>query len=144
MADLTLPDIAKKLADIDFAMLFTRTEGGELAGRPMSNNGEVEYEGTSYYFTWADSRMVSDIEREPKVGLSFQGSKGLLPKPPIMVAVEGVAEIVRDVAAFEAHWDKSMNRWFKDGPSTPGVAMIKVVAKRIHYWDGEDEGEVKV
>ena len=25
---------------------------------------------------------------------------------------------------------------------TPGLVLIKVHAIRIHYWDGEDEGEV--
>jgi general stress protein 26 len=39
---MTLSDLAKWMRDIDFAMLSTRTEGGAIAGRPMSNNGDVE------------------------------------------------------------------------------------------------------
>ena len=34
--------------------------------------------------------------------------------------------------------------WFKDGIDTPGLVLIEVAAKRIHYWDGMDEGEVKL
>lgn len=139
---MTLKDLAKAMRDIDFAMLTTSTEDGNKAARPMSNNGEVEFDGDSYYFTWENSRIVSDIRADRQVGLTFQGNKGLFGKPPLFVSVEGDAEIIRDKAAFAAHWTSGMDRWFEQGVDTPGVAMIKVHATRIHYWDGEDEGEV--
>jgi general stress protein 26 len=144
MADLTMSDLSEKMKKIDFTMLLTHTEGGAIAGRPMSNNGDVEYQGDSYFFTWEESRTVSDIERDPKVTLSFQGNKGLLGKPPLMIAVEGAAQLIRDKKAFEAHWTPDLERWFKEGVDTKGLVMIKVHADRIHYWDGEDEGELKV
>lgn len=143
MSDLTLTDLAKKMRGVDFAMLFTTTDNGALAGRPMSNNGDVDYDGTSFYFTFEQSRTVSDIERDPKVSLSFQGSKSLLGAPPLFVAVEGVAKLIRDKSAFEAHWTKDLDRWFADGADTPGVVLIEVRAERIHYWDGEDAGEIR-
>lgn len=43
-------------------MLATHTGGGGIAMRPMSNNGEVDYDGDPYYFAWAAARMVADIE----------------------------------------------------------------------------------
>jgi general stress protein 26 len=144
MDDMTLSDLSKKMGKIDFAMLITRTESGEIASRPMSNNGEVEYDGDSYYFTWTHSRMAQDIEREPKVGLSFQGKGGLLGSPPIFIAVQGHAELIRDREAFRAHWNKDLERWFENGVDTPGLVMIKVRATRIHYWDGEDDGEITI
>ena len=42
----------------------------------MSNNGEVEYDGDSFYFSWDSARIVSDIGRDPHVALSFQGKRG--------------------------------------------------------------------
>jgi general stress protein 26 len=144
MASLTMEDLSKKMRDIDFAMLTTHTDGGEKAARPMSNNADVDYDGDSYYFTWDHSRMVSDISGDPKVALSFQGKGGLLGKPPIFVAVEGDAEVIRDKSRFEQHWTKDLDRWFEQGADTPGVVMIKVHATRIHYWDGEDNGEVRL
>ena len=51
---------------------------------------------------------------------------------------------MRDKARFAEHWDKSLDRWFPQGIDTPGMVMIEVDANRIHYWDGEDEGEVKL
>jgi general stress protein 26 len=139
MAELTLEDLSKKMRKIDFAMLSTHTEGDQIASRPMSNNGEVEYKGDSYYFTWEQSRTVRDIETNPKVSLSFQNNK-----KPLMIAVEGQAELIRDKAAFSEHWSKDLDRWFDDGLDTEGLVMIKVHAQRIHYWDGKDQGELTV
>ncbi len=136
MNSKTLAELSAKLRKIDIAMLSTHTDDGEIAGRPMSNNGEVDYDGDSYYFTWDRSRMVQDISRDPKVSLAFQGSKGF------HVAVAGKAELIRDRAEFAAHWSPDLDRWFADGIDTAGLVMIKVHATRIHYWDGEEDGEL--
>ncbi len=144
MSDMTLHDLAKSMGKIDFAMLTTKTDGGLLATRPMSNNGDVEYDGDSYYFSYDSARTIHDIESDPLVALSFQGSAGLLGKPPLFVAVEGTAKVIRDKATFEAHWTPDLERWFPDGTNTDGMVMIHVHADRIHYWDGQDEGELSV
>jgi len=144
MTEKKLADLAEKMRDIDFAMLATHTDSGAIAQRPMSNNRDVDYDGDSYYFTWTDSRTVHDIEADAQVSLSFLGGSGLFRKRPFFVAVEGKAEIVRNRAAFSAHWTKDLDRWFEQGVDTPGVAMIHVHAARIHYWDGEEEGELKL
>ncbi len=140
----TLEDLSHAMRKIDFAMLTTRTEGGQLATRPMSNNGEVEWEGDSFYFTYDSARTISDLERDPQVALSFQGSAGLLGKPPLFIAVEGHASILRDKAAFAEHWTSDLERWFPEGIDTPGIALIQVHATRVHYWDGEEDGELTV
>lgn len=144
MASMTLPELSKKIADIDFCMLETRAETGDIAARPMSNNGDVEYTGDSHFFTWEKSRTVDDIKRTPKVGLSLVGKGGLLGKPPMFIAVQGDAELIRDKAAFQEHWNPDLERWFEQGVDTPGMVLIKVHANRIHYWDGEDDGEIEL
>jgi len=144
MTKLTLPELAKKMRSIDFAMLSTHTDNGEIAARPMSNNADVEYDGDSYYFAWEHSRMTRDIENHAQVSLSFQGGAGLLGKPPLFIAVEGRAEVVRDKLAFAEHWQSEMERWFENGVDTPGLVMLKVRATRIRYWNSEDEGEILI
>ena len=129
MSEMTLADVSKAMRDIDFAMLSTRAASGDIAARPMSNNGDVEFEGDCYFFTWERAHTVADIERDSRVGLSFVGSKGLLGKPPVFIAVEGKAELVREKQAFQAHWTKDLDVWFKDGIDTPGVVMIHVHAR---------------
>ncbi len=144
MAAKSLSDIAKLMKDIDFAMLSTKSEGGTIASRPMSNNRDVEYFGDSYFFTTAETGMVAEIEADPLVALNYTGSKGLLGKPPVFVSVEGEAELIRDKAEFGKHWKPELKRWFKDGVETPELVLIKVHAERINYWDGEDDGEVEL
>jgi general stress protein 26 len=138
----TLPELSEKLRDIDFAMLNTHAEGGAIGARPMSNNRQVDYDGDNYFFTTDDTTMVADIGRDPQVGLSFYGKSGIIGQRPFFVAVEGTADLVRDKAAFEAHWTTDLERWFEQGVDTPGLVMIHVRAARVHYWDGEDEGEI--
>ncbi len=138
----TLAELAEKMRDIDFAMLSTRTAGGAIGARPMSNNREVDYDGDSYYFAYDDALMVADIQADNHVGLSFQAKSGLLRQRPFFVAVEGRATLLRDKERFAERWSSDLDRWFPEGIDTPGLVMIRVGAERVHYWDGEDEGEV--
>lgn len=142
MAELTLKEISEKMRDIDFAMLSTRTEGGSLAGRPMSNNREVEYDGDSYFFTCDETRTVADILRDPNVALSYQAKSGMLGLKPFFITVQGRADAIKDKARFAEHWHKELDAWFKQGIDTAGLTLIKVHAERLHYWDGFDEGEL--
>lgn len=138
----TLAEIADKMAGIDIAILSTHTENGQIANRPMSNNGDVTYDGTSYYFTFEQARTVSDITADPKVALGFSAPGGFFSGSGLYVAVEGNAELIRDKAAFEAHWTPDLDKWFEKGIDTPGIVLVKVKAKRITYWEGTEEGEV--
>lgn len=142
MANFDIKGVAETLKDIDFVMLNTHTEGGRIAGRPMSNNRDVDYDGDSWFFVDQESRTFADVQADPKVTISAQGSKGLFGKPPMFLSIEGQAQIVTDGAMLAEHWKKELERWWPEGPQTPGLALLKVRAERIHYWDGEDEGEV--
>ena len=144
MGDLKLEDISEKMRDIDFAMLSTRTESGAIAARPMSNNRQVEYDGDNYFFTCDDHGAVRDIENDPNVGLGYQAKSGALHMKPYFIAIEGKAELIRDKAEFEEHWTDGLDRWFRQGVDTPGLVLIKVHADKLHYWDGEDEGDVTI
>ena len=141
MPDMTMNDLSEAMRDIDFGMLTTRTDGDAFASRPMSNNRQVDYSGDSYFFAYDSARSVSDIGRDPKVGLTFTGRAGLLGKPPIFVAIEGEAELIREKASFSDHWNTDLERWFPEGIDTPGMILIRIHAARVHYWDGEDQGE---
>lgn len=52
--------------------------------------------------------------------------------------------MIRDTAEFARHWDKSLDRWFPQGAETPGTVLLQIAAERIHHWDGDDEGDVKL
>ncbi len=138
----TLEQLAEMMKDVDFAMLSTHSEGGTIAARPMSNNREVEYDGDNWFFACEDTRLIADLQANAQVGLGFQAKGGLLGMKPVFVHVEGVAELIRDKAQFEAHWTRGLSLWFKQGVDTPGLVLIRVRGVRAHYWDGEDQGEI--
>lgn len=144
MSELSLNDISEKMRDIDFAILATKTQGGAIAGRPMSNNRQVEYDGDNYFFTLQDTGTISDIASDPNVSLSFQGKSGALGLKPFFITIEGRAELIREKSEFAQHWTSDLDDWFKDGVDTPGLVLIKVHAQRVHYWDGYDQGEVEL
>lgn len=144
MAEMSLADVAEKMRDLDFTILSTRTEDGAIAGRPMSNNREVEFDGDAFFFACDHTRTVSDIARDPRVGLGFQGKSGALGLRPFFLTVEGRAELIRDKGQFKEHWTSGLDRWFEQGIDTPGLVLIKVRAERLHYWNGMDEGELRL
>ena len=143
MATMTLSDIAKKLKKIDFCMLATKADTGAISHRPMSNNGDVEYDGDSWFFSHDDTNKVADIRRDPRVTLSFTEPPSLLGKPGIFFSIEGSATIIRDRKRLQEHWVDGLERWFTQGVDTPGLVLIKVHADRIQYWDGEENGIVQ-
>ena len=144
MTQKSLADLASKMRGIDMAMLSTKTAGGEIASRPMSNNGDVDYDGDSYFFTSNSSHVVTDIEGDDRVSLAFSVEPGLLTGGGLFIAVEGKAQIIRDKAHFKAHWVRDLDAWFEQGVDTPGIVLLKVRARCIKYWEGQEEGEVKL
>lgn len=133
-----LKDISSKMRNLDICMMTTHSRNGVLASRPMSNNGDVEYDGNSYFFTYKESDVVEHIEANDNVNLSFCGQKNLY------ISVVGKAKLTEDKTELKEHWVKELNNWFKDGLETPGITMIHVKAITIKYWQGEDEGEVNL
>jgi general stress protein 26 len=143
-AEMSLEELADKMAGIDIAILTTRMAGGQLAGRPMSNNGDVKYTGESYFFTYEETHTVTDIERDANVGLAYQGSAKLFQSSKFYVFVEGKASLIRDKASYQAHWTPELDKWFENGIDSPNIVLIKVQAEQIKFWDGMKHGRVRL
>ncbi len=144
MTAMTLEELSKQLRKIDFCMLNTTGGSGTITSRPMSNNGDVEYDGDSWFFSYEDTRKVADINHSARVSLTFTAPPSLLGKPGIFLAIDGEASLIRDKSQFEQHWLNELDRWFPAGVDTAGIVLIKVSAKSIEYWDGEESGQVSM
>jgi len=144
MSAMNFEDLASKIRKIDFCMLSTSDGKGKISTRPMSNNGDVEYDGDSWFFSYDSTRKIEEIGRNDVVSLTFTEPPNLLGKPGIFMAIDGKASIVRDKTAFETHWVPGLERWFPDGVDTMGLVLIKVSAASVRYWDGEESGEIDV
>jgi len=138
MATFTLSTLARYMAEMDICMMVSQSARGSFNSRPMSNNGDVKYDGVSYSFTYEASQKIKDLEANPQVILNFEG------KEDLFVAVGGKATLIRSKTKFAEHWVDSLNQWFKEGIDTPGIVLIKVKGSRLHYWQREKEGKIKL
>jgi general stress protein 26 len=50
MANKKLKELSRKMKKLDICLLTTQNGRGGLHSRPMSNNGDVAYDGNSYFF----------------------------------------------------------------------------------------------
>ena len=125
-----LQKLRELVKDIDFCMLTTVDEAGDLHSRPMSSNGEIDTDGDIWFFTNASSHKVNEVERSPKVNVSFAD-----PDNQRYVSITGVAELIRDRAKIDELWRPEFKIWFPKGKDDPEIALLKVSLEKAEYWD---------
>lgn len=133
-----LKEVAEKMKKIDFCLMTTAGEKGKFNSRPMSNNGEVEFDGDSWFFTYQDTDKIREIKKNPAVSLNFSGD-GM-----IFIHVAGHARIITDKNLMKKYWLPSLEMWFPEGVDTEGIAMIEVKAETIKYWNKEKEATINL
>lgn len=122
-----LRDLVK---DIDFCMLTTIAEDGSLHSRPMSLNGQIEPNGDLWFFTYANSGKVTEVERAEQANVSFSA-----PDKQRYVSMSGTAHTVRDRAKIQELWKPELKAWFPRGLDEPEIALLKVIVETAEYWD---------
>ena len=125
-----LKKLREMVKDIDFCMLTTVDENGDLHSRPMSSNGEIDADGDIWFFTGASSHKVTEIAKLPKVNVSFAD-----PDNQRYISVSGPAELVRDRMKIDELWKPEFKIWFPGGKDDPNVALLRVSLERGEYWD---------
>lgn len=125
-----LQKLREMVKDIDFCMLTTIDETGDLHSRPMSLNGEVDPNGNLWFFTGKSSQKVSEIAKLPKVNVSFAD-----PDNQHYVSISGTAELIRDRKKIEELWKPEFKMWFPEGKDDPEVALLRVNLEKAEYWD---------
>ena len=135
--EAAISKIADMMANIDFCMLTTQMVDGGLRSRPMSNNGEVEFDGDVWFFSGADTRKVEEIEADSSVQISYADTENF-----VFISMAGEAEIVTDASKKKELWMDELSRWFEDGPESDDVVLIKVTPSVVEYWSGNGDGEI--
>lgn len=135
MKKASLKTIAEKMKDLDFCMMVTQDDNQVSHSRPMSNNGKVEYDGDSWFFTYEDSTKVNQIKQTHHVNLIYQTDDMLF------IECIGEGEIITDKDTLKDKWVDGLDQWFPEGTDTPGICLIKVSAKQVKFWHKDEEGE---
>jgi general stress protein 26 len=141
MRKMSLKDVSDVMKHVDICMM--TTHGNAMVSRPMSNNRDVDYDGDSYFFADGSADVVRELETAPDVNLAYVHDPALLGSSTY-ISVSGKGDLVRDRAEMQKHWTPDLEAWFKDGVDTPGLTMIHVKADSVKYWQGGEEGELKV
>ncbi|WP_125132266.1 pyridoxamine 5'-phosphate oxidase family protein [Microbacterium sp. 10M-3C3] len=128
MADADeLRKLAELLRKFRFAMLTTRSHGGELRAHPLTVQ-ETEFDGDLWFVIGRHASAVEDVARDAAVGVSFSSSDAWL-------SITGTAQLVDDTAKLRELWGPGLEAWFPNGPEDPEVALLKVDASGAEYWD---------
>ena len=140
MTDLTgreaIPQIASLINQIDICLFATRGDDGQLHSRPMSNNGQVEWDGQSWFFAPTDGRLVTELRADPAAVAAYRAEEGFA-----FVSVSGRATIETDPELKERYWLDDLERWFPNGPADPNVALIRLDAEEAQWWTEDGDGK---
>jgi general stress protein 26 len=126
----SLEKIRDIIKDINFCMLTTTDDDGCLRSRPMSLDGEVEANGNLWFFTYASSHKVTEVNHHREVNVSFSA-----PDKQCYVSVCGTAELVTDRTKIQELWKPELKAWFPQELAEPDIALLKVTATKAEYWD---------
>jgi general stress protein 26 len=92
------------------AVLTTVDHTGALVSRPLGMQN-TDFDGQLWFFTQDPSPKVDDIMANPNVNVSFQSGNG---------------------------WNKFAEAWFEQGREDPTIALIRVDANTVEYWDADE------
>jgi general stress protein 26 len=123
----TQEHLVSVLKDFDTALLFTRTENGQLRGRPM-RLAEVRQDGTVYLCSSIGSEKMREFQNDPHVALSVQGKTK-------WASISGTASINRDRTLIHKLWQEAWKVWFPEGKDDPTLCLIEFRATDGEYWD---------
>jgi general stress protein 26 len=131
--------LAEVMKQIDICMMTTEAADGHMHSRPMSNNRNVEWDGTSWFFSNADTPKAEELGHNPKVNLAYS-----LTEDMVYISLAGRVELVYDDAKKRELWYDGLDRWFPNGPDDDNVVLIKVIGEHARYWSKEGSGELKL
>lgn len=126
-----LDKLRELIKGIDFGMLTTLDEDGNLHSRPMSTNGDVEFDGDVWFFAGHDSHKVDEISRDSRVDVSFSDTDH-----HTYISLTGRAEVMRDQEQIDRLWKPSHQAWFPGGKDDPNIVLIKVSVEKAEFWTG--------
>jgi general stress protein 26 len=128
--DEKVTKLRELVKEIDFCMLTTIAEDGSLHSRPMSANGEIEPNGDLWFFTYADSAKITEVDRVEQVNVSFSA-----PNKQRYVSMSGTAKTIRDRDKMQELWKPELKAWFPKELDEPDIALLKVTVETAQYWD---------
>lgn len=127
------------IKDIDYGMFTTVDDDGSLHSYPMSKSGEINSEATLWFFTYAASHKVTEVEHHEQVNVSFSS-----PEQQRYVSISGTSELVKDRNKMRELWKPELQTWFPKGLDEPDISLLKVNISQVNYWDNASSFKPKI
>jgi general stress protein 26 len=121
-----LTHLGALIENMRVAMLTNIDSDGELISRPMSPI-EMDADGVLWFFI--DATTINETHVR-SVNLSFSDADA-----GTYVSLSARGEIDLDRACMQRMWTPLAKAWFPDGPSSPDLALLKIVPHTAEYWD---------
>ncbi|GAB2490009.1 pyridoxamine 5'-phosphate oxidase family protein [Luteococcus sediminum] len=121
----SVDEVVAMLRQQHIAMM-TTIDGDAMVSRPMGVQ-RVDDDATIWFFAVADSDKARQIAADPRTNLAFTDGDQL--------SVSGTAVIVKDQSVIDELWDTRVAAWMQCESTDPKVALIRVDADSVGYWD---------
>jgi general stress protein 26 len=125
-------ELSAKIKPVPFGMFTTVDQHGHLTSQPMTTQ-QVDADGGLWFFTSTATDLWENIAANPKVNVSFAE-----PADRLYVSISGTAERVVERERIRALWNPMVAAWFPNGADDPYVALVRVAARTVHFWDSKE------
>jgi general stress protein 26 len=122
--------LCELIKDIDYGMFTTVDDDGSLHSYPMSKSSDINSDSILWFFTYAGSHKVTEIEHHEQVNVSFSSLE-----QQRYVSISGIAQLVKDRNKMGELWKPELQTWFPKGLEEPDIALLKVNINRVNYWE---------
>ncbi len=131
--------LAELIKSIRVAMFHTFLDppspatGSNIHARPMYTQklDPKAFEGELWFFTGAESAKVMELERNPRVMLSYADNSS-----NHYVVAWGMARCEHNPAKAAQLWNVHAKGWWPEGPASDDLTLIRVELTSAEYWDG--------
>jgi general stress protein 26 len=124
-----LDDTRDKMSLVDVAMVAYQAPSGELRSEPLQT-ARMDKEGNLWFFIGADRPLVAAIARNPHINLVYVSER-----EGIYISVGGSARVLHNSDLQQVLWHGKLKRWFRQGPDSQDVRLLKVAITYCEYWD---------
>lgn len=116
--------------DFDVAMMTNIDENGKLVSHPMTLQNEVK-DDVLWFFTHKDSEKVTELKKQNAVNIAFHDGDS--------ISISGHVQMIDDVAKKKELWSKELEAFYKGGPESDEIILLKVNVDSLEYWTADNK-----
>jgi general stress protein 26 len=118
-----------RIGELAIAMVTSTDRRFMPSSRPLLTQ-QFDKDGVLWFVARSDGSLAEDLETNPRVSVSYCD-----PGRGLYISLSGFARFVHDPERILSLWDERLLRWFPEGPTDSGLALLRVDVDRAESWD---------